>query len=388
MAYSNITNKFFYNNIEGKETTEGTIRKEMEAITLLIMHELYVNTNFRRIAPITIKELLESCNYCVNTTNINKFKDILLQLKELNKICFDVDLKEVKKNETIKINTENLMLDGADRYFQIDDEEIEIIKNNVPNKSNKMINTLLVYCYLKARVHKPTSNADTCSVTTYQEFVKIEEFTGVSKAETYINILEELGLISVKRDMMMKDGQGNVRNCANIYLVNCLVDVKDRDKELKEGFKAYKNYYEELGYSFFKAKTEQKNNNLVINGLKGQLKKQENEGRDTTEIEEKLAKAEQNRQQQKKQSNDNNNNNNVIEFSDIRTDKGIPKKKVNPFKKAVKEDIEEPITRVDMFRGASNIMKQKQSKDISKAKIEDITDIDEFEYKRRYIPNF
>ena len=138
MAYSNITNKFFYNNIEGNETTEGTIRKEMEAITLLIMHELYVNTNFRRIAPITIKELLESCNYCVNTTNINKFKDILLQLKELNKICFDVDLKEVKKNETIKINTENLMLDGADRYFQIYDEEIEIIKNNVPNKSKNL----------------------------------------------------------------------------------------------------------------------------------------------------------------------------------------------------------------------------------------------------------
>lgn len=386
LYFGMIPNSYFYNREEGKQTILEQLNKEQ--VTLLILYNIQALKSANKITYTSIGKLLELCGYGDIQKNIKKFKEILKRLEELEYIEVKQDIETIKKNELLEITTEgldNLLEDG---FFIMTNEEIELIQK-LDNKRGRMTNALVVYFYLKARTFKYNAEnedkIDYYAPTTYQSVAYLQDYTYVKNINNVIEDLEELDLITVKRNMQMTDKKGNIQNCSNIYLINGLLDEDKMNKNeaLEQGFSRYKADRKQEGYTNFrKISVEQKQQQTFNAGLKGQLKKQKNEGRDTTEIEEKLAKAEQKKQQQKKQTN----NANVIEFSDIRTDKGIPKKKkVNPFTKAVKEDIEEPITRADMFKSACNVMKQKQSKDISEAKIEDI---EEYEYKRRYIPNF
>ena len=382
--FTKLPNRLYYTREEGQNSILSITE---EGITTLMLHYIKSYTGLNGISMFTLACLLEECGYTTHQKNVNKFKEILVKLKEIGAIECDIDLETIKKNDLLKITTEGLdLLSEESGFFILDNEVVETLKENIENKNGQMINTLNVYGLIYARSHKNDSkckSSERKAPTTYLGMDIFRKEALVTNVLPCTNKLEELGLLHVKRDMQMTDYKGKVQNCSNIYLIDSLIEEgMTAEETLNDGFRFYKEGKIAQGYTNFRKITaEQKQQQTSNAGLKGQLKKQQNEGKENKELENRVDEI----NKQKKQ----NDNNNVIELSDIRTDKGIPKnKKVNPFKKAIKEDIEEPITRVDMFKSATNIMKQKQSKDINKVHINDIEEYDVIEYKREYVPHF
>lgn len=295
-VYSKLTNKLFYVKVGEDEDEKGKYSVEESILyktgyddkAILILHELYVNTNFRRECLISLDYLIEKCGYKLNRDNRQSFKNTLEKLKELKLIEFEsID----KSNELIAINTEEIILQ-ATNYTQISDEELEVF-NNVTNMRFKT--TLLkLYLYLKARVFKRSINEKTGETynidiefvpqTTYQSYETIAKYTniGEGRIKKYIDTLQSLNLITYRKvgyRYKANDAKKKKTDCPNVYAINCLQE--DIDEELRVGVKQCKYEQEQNGYVV--TQESYKNHDSEKIGLYGSLVKKKNNNKITYE---------------------------------------------------------------------------------------------------------
>lgn len=290
-VFSKLTNELFYVKVGEDENGKGQYSCEESILyktkyddkVILILHELYINTNFRRQCLITLDYLIEKCGYKVDKDNRKSFKNTLEKLKELKLINFS----EINKsNELILIDTEEIILQARD-YTQLSDEEV-VIFNNVADVRKKT--TLLkLYLYLKARTTKRGNSVSTGKTrdiqvefvpqTTYQSYETINKYTNISESriKEYIDTLQNMKLITYRS--FGKRYKGNDKNqklteCPNVYAINNLQD--DIEAELELGIKRCKYDQQKQGYVI--VDREYKNNNRKINGKKGSLTKKLNNG--------------------------------------------------------------------------------------------------------------
>lgn len=288
--YSKITNELFYLK-EGKSTTEkGSILNLLkDDKVIIILHELYSNTSFKRTYQVNLDYLIEQCRYQVNQKSRKSFEITLNQLRKIKIINFDGNFKD----KVVVIDTEQLILMSSNEYFQIHNLELKIL--NTINDI-RLRNTLIkLYFYLKARTKKRSRNSKTGKIfniqadptpqVTWQSYEYIERYTniGQSHIKEYINKLKELGLIDYTncgKKYHSNDKNKKLSECPNIYTMSNL-NLEGNKQELELGLKQCKDSLEKDGWIVIKA--SYKNNDRQLNGKKGGLTKKLNNGTITEE---------------------------------------------------------------------------------------------------------
>lgn len=284
-SYSQITNEFFYLK-DGETTTEkGSILNTIkDDKVIIILHELYTNTSFKRTYQVNLDFLIEQCGYQVNQKSRKSFDDVLNKLREINLIAFSGTFKD----KIVVIDTEQLILKSSSKYFHLLSSEVKII-NAVDDL--RLRNTLLkLYLYLKARTKKRGINDKTGKVyniqvdatpqVTWQTYEYIEQYTniGQSHIREYINKLKELKLIDYAncgKKYHSQDKNKKLSECPNVYTI-CNLNPEGNEQELEYGLKQCKQSLEDKGWII--TKTNYKNNNRQLNGKKGGLIKKLNNG--------------------------------------------------------------------------------------------------------------
>lgn len=274
--FSKITNDLFY----VKKEDEGLIKAfANESIlyktnyynkVILILHNLYIGTNFNRECLITLDYLIHKCNYKTVKENRKSFKLILEKLRELELIRFE-DIH--KSNELIIINTEKLML-NQDNYTILTQYEIDVLSTV---KDMRLMSTLLkLYLYLKVKVTKRKEGEDinmyATPQTTYQSYEFISKYTNISESriKEYIDKLQDLGLIkyrNIGKRYKINDKYKKLTECPNVYALTILQE--DIDSELELGVKRCKK--KQLEDDYVVVNNNYKNNNRKTNGKKGAL---------------------------------------------------------------------------------------------------------------------
>lgn len=270
-CFSKVTNEMFY-GLNG-EKEKSILKYVNDNKVMLMMHHLFILTNFRNQATISIDLLIEECGYKVGKKNQASFKEILTKLKELELIDFEGEIKSYSK--IIRIDTTNLKLDG--KYFEIEDDEIELISAYTKD-IRETLNVMKVYFYLKARIPKGKEVAKNGGEpnATYDSYKTISEYTMISESniKKYIDILQEIDLIRYKNlGYKYKEENRKIKtDCSNTYVLTRV--SKDMiEEDLKEGLKKQKYFYEENGYKI--TSKGYKNNDKKENGLYGSLIKKE-----------------------------------------------------------------------------------------------------------------
>ena len=285
-SYSQLKNEIFYN--ENQETEESILNKVNDSKVIRVLHELYVCTNFRKVAITTLDYLIESCGYKVNQKSKKSFKEILNKLRELKIIDFKDDIASA---DMLEINTEELTC-NVSNFTQLADSEIKILETNITDTRSRA-NMLKLYLYLKARTFKRTNkdNGEKYGIeiefmpqTTYQTYEWIEKYTNISQSniKRYIDKLQELNLITYKsigKKYNSKDVKQVLTECPNIYAINNLQE--DVQEELELGIKRVKHNLRDKGFVI--VDKDYKNNDRKINGRKGYLIKKQNNGTITKE---------------------------------------------------------------------------------------------------------
>jgi predicted transcriptional regulator len=286
-SFSQLPNEIFYlkdENNEDKKTEKGSIINSVQDDkVIIILHELYVNSSFRREYDLPLDFFIEKCGYQVNQKSKKSFENVLNKLKELKIIYFSN-----VKDKIVVVDTEELMLKSSTNYFQITDQEIKTLKS-ISDLRLRM-SLLKLYAYLKATVSKRNINKDTgdkydiqvnaLAQVTWQSYDYIEKYTNIGQAhiKLYIDKLKELGLInytSCGKKYHSQDKYKKLSECPNVYTI-CNINECGDEQELEYGLKQCKNHLEEKGWII--TKTEYKNNNRQINGKIGGLTKKLNKG--------------------------------------------------------------------------------------------------------------
>lgn len=282
-VYSQLPNEVFYALDGGKYRENGSLLHEFEydGKIILILHTLYVKTDFARECVTTLEYLIEKCGYKVTNDSRKKFKDILNKLKEIGLINFK---DEIVSGKMMEIDTEQLLL--SSNFFQASNEEMEKFKT----VEDLRLRTTLVklYFYLKARVYKRGIDIDTGErhntnverepQVTYQSYELIEKYTGISQAriKNYIDILQDMKLITYRKPgyRYKADDKNKIKTeCPNVYAINNLQE--DIDAELEFGVKRCIYNQREQGYVVTNQGYKEHDNKKI--GLYGALmKKQKN----------------------------------------------------------------------------------------------------------------
>lgn len=283
-TFSKVPNILLLPIEEGKSIL-NTVKNDK---TILILHELYMCTNLRKTAVINIEYLIHKTGYFDNSINRKEFKDILLALKSIDLISFKDD--DFKPKDFIEINTSKLI--EVNKYCKLHDSEIKLIKDNT--KEKEFTNLLKVYLYLKIRCYKRSEPTPIVKILsgdnpeiTYCSYENISYYTNISegKLKKYIDLLQEINLIKYK-NLGLKyhesDKKKRTSDCSNIYALTYVSGLNNLDDELSFGLKQQKEVYKNNGYKIIR-NGKYKNNNRQINGRKGYLIKQKNNGKITKE---------------------------------------------------------------------------------------------------------
>jgi predicted transcriptional regulator len=302
-SFSQLTNEIFYlkdENNDDKKIEQGSIINTIQDDkVIIILHELYVNSSFRRTYNLNLDFFIEQCGYQVNQKSKKNFEQVLNKLKDNKLINFDSI-----NNKIISIDIEPLILKSSKNYFILTDEEINTFKNV---KDLRLRITLLkVYTYLKATTTKRSINEKTgekyniqvigVPQVTWQSYEYIEKFINIGQAhlKTYIDKLKELGLIdyaSCGKKYHSKDKYKKLSECPNVYTITNLNECGN-EQELELGLKQCKNWLEEEN-GWIVTKTNYKNNDRKTNGKIGGLTKKLNKGTITDKQKEELDKLKQ-----------------------------------------------------------------------------------------------
>jgi predicted transcriptional regulator len=285
-TFSKLPNQVFYLKDEDNNKTErgSVIDIIKDDKVIIILHELYMNTSFRRDYHLNLDFFIKQCGYQVNQKSRKSFENILNKLKIMKWINFNNNFKE----KIIVIDTEQLMLKSSKSYFQISDDEIKKL-NSVSDLRLRMT-VLCLYAYLKATTFKRSISEKTGKrfniqvepkpQVTWQSYEYIEKYTNISQShmKDYIDKLKELGLIdytSCGKKYHSQDKNKRLSECPNVYTI-CNINDCGNEQELELGLNQCKRSLEEKGWIVIK--TEYKNNNRKLNGKKGGLVKKLNNG--------------------------------------------------------------------------------------------------------------
>ncbi|GAA0075973.1 hypothetical protein UT300005_03510 [Clostridium sp. CTA-5] len=288
--YSKITNQLFYIR-EGKSSNEknSILNNVGDDKVILVLHKLYLLTNFEKKALITLDYIIEKCGYSVNQRTRKSFRDILLQLRYYGWINFEGEDGDIKSGQMIEIDTEALFYTTETDFTSLTQNEVKTIMDNELNSKTR-IALIKLYLYLKARTYKRSFEEnklekgleewkyeefagwnDYRSQSTYQSYELINRFTNISQSniKQLIEKLQELGLITYASagKKYLKGKPSTITECENVYVINNLQESIKR--ELKIGLKQYCYKAREQGYSI--TNREYTNNDRKINGRIGGL---------------------------------------------------------------------------------------------------------------------
>lgn len=302
--YSKITNQLFYTR-EGKSSypEKSILNTVGDDKVILVLHNLYLLTNFEKNALVTLDYFIEKCGYCVNQKTRRSFKDILLKLRSCDWIDFEGGYEDIKSGQMIEINTESLFYYTETNFTSLTEAEVKTIMDNEENSKTK-IALIKLYLYLKARTYKRAYEENgfeegmdewQCSEiaglynyrsqSTYQSYELINRFTNISQSniKQLIGKLQELGLITYASagKKYLKGKPSTITECENVYVINNLQPQLSIKRELEIGIKQYCYMLREKGYSI--TDREYTNNDRKINGRIGGLTNKFKNGTITTE---------------------------------------------------------------------------------------------------------
>ena len=245
----------------------------------------------RSYSRFTLKYLIENSGNKIDRhkgKNLDKFKELLSLLQTYKYIECDTDLSKVKENDfivckvlldfktkevTIKDNDETIIENKFTEFFKIDiDEYYRLIENTSKLDTCTLVN---IYFYIVARISNKNNKAKVC----YMSIDNILKDLNISKntLTKYISYLKDNKFIYFDNiGTIEKDGKKLTSN--NVYSL-------DKDN-LKLGLEESKIYYKVQGYTILG--NNKKSVTMTINGLKGRIKQLKAQGKDTSEMEEKL----------------------------------------------------------------------------------------------------
>lgn len=268
--YSRIPNKLFYMKNEDEEreyeieyTKKGTILNVIDDNkVILILHELYLGSDFRFKCYRTIDSLLEDIGYKLDKDNRKAIKIILLKLREMGYINFGGTETSIKSTTLLKIDVRKLKEETKDNFFELAQCEIDKIMDLECDLRTKM-GMLKFYLYLKARVYKRRKENDDTYLdrfhnakaeATFQSYEFIEKYTGIKRKQAieYVDKLVELEMITVYRGKYVyKEKDSELwKDFSNIYVINDLqANEEDIKQEIKLCVKQYSHLLQERGCS-------------------------------------------------------------------------------------------------------------------------------------------
>lgn len=235
----------------------------------------------------SLEQLITTCNMKVDShksKSVDQFRNILIGLEEKKFITnAKCDLKSIKPKELITCEysiPQQVDKDSKDtQFFQVYREDyLKLL--NCETKLNK-ITLMYIYYYLLARMSNGKGD------TTIYCFPKYEDITkdlNISETtfNTYANELQTLELIAYGNiGLITKNDEKKQAN--NVYCRHV--------SHLQNALDISKNYWMAEGFKIVGKKATK--TNASIRGLKGQIQKQQNQGKDTTKLENKLAKLEE-----------------------------------------------------------------------------------------------
>lgn len=301
--YSKITNQLFYIR-EGKSSSEknSILNYVGDDKVILVLHKLYILTNFEKNALVTLDYIIEECGYGINQKTRRSFKNILLKLRDSGWIDFEGE-EEIKSGRMIEIDTEALFYGNETNFTSLTQNELKTIMDNEENLKTR-IALIKLYLYIKARIYKRAQgenefkegmNEWECSEiagwynyrsqSTYQSYELINRFTNISQSNIkhLIEKLQELDLITYASAgrKYLKGKPNTMTECENVYVVNNLQPQEAIKREIKIGLEQYCHILREQGYSI--TNKEYTNNDRKINGRIGGLTNKLKKGTITAE---------------------------------------------------------------------------------------------------------
>ncbi len=304
-----------------------------------ILSYLVAERNRISISRFSIRDIIESCNYKVDShkgKSVDKFKELLSTLQQLNYIESNIDLYKVKVNDLIKCK---VLLDFNTKEVTVQEDEETIIENKkteffkidiyeyyrlIENTSKLDTCTLInIYFYIVARLRHEENKPTVC----YMSYDDILKDLNISKntLNKYLSYLKDNEFIYFSNIGTIE--KGNKKTTANnVYSLN--------ENDLKLGLEESKTYYKIEGYTILGNNT--KSVVMTINGLKGRIKQLKAQGKDTSKMQEKLQE-----ELNKIKPKDKDETISDEELDDILNSKGRSEKEVfeygfgldNPFKR-------------------------------------------------------
>lgn len=291
---SNFWNKLPNNLVWTYNQCETPLCKD-DDLMLPILVYLNECKNSRGLVQFTLEDLIISCGLKVNTNkgkSVEQFKKRLSQIQTYGWLDKNVSFENLKPKEFIKcefkITYDKDKEDNDTHFFPLRSDNFHIIMN-CDTKLDK-IKLLKTYCYCLARMGKNNSEqlenlkyyngCDTKINSFYDTYGKICEDLNISdKSFTqYLKLLKELELIFSGNIGLVKNKEGQTYMANNIYTC-CKSD-------LKRALACSKEYYIENGYKIIGKKNSTKHRQS--NGIKCNITKEENKGKDVHELIEKL----------------------------------------------------------------------------------------------------
>lgn len=256
-----------------------------------IISYLVVERNRISISRFTLKDIIESCNYKVDShkgKSVDIFKGLLSTLQTFNYIECNTDLSKVKLNDFIKckvlldFNTKEITVqeDGETitenkkkDFFKIDVYEYyRLIESNSKLDTCTLIN---IYFYIVARLKNEKTKAKVC----YVSYDEILNDLNISKntLSKYLSYLKDNKFIYFD-NIGEVENRGKTIHTRNVYSLS--------ESDLILGLEESKGYYKDLGYTILGENI--KSTSRKINGLKGRIKQLKDQGKDTSKMEDKL----------------------------------------------------------------------------------------------------
>lgn len=290
------------NNLVWISSNEDKIKGEIPLCKdndILFATIVYMNINTTNIGEVkfTFEDLITFCGLKVRTgknNSIEQFKKVLSYLQQLKFITSDNDFLMIKPKELIKIDFNITYKKDEDSN---DIEWFKLYYKNLIKIINSDINVdklklLRVYCYYLSRVKRNNEEQktqleeymigdDTVVESFYDKYKTICNDLGISESllRKYLDILEELELIFTDNIGQVKNSDGKEWTANNVYV--------DNKVYLKRALECSKEYYEnELHCTVLGRKVKTKS--TISKGYQGKIRQENNKGKDTTKLENKL----------------------------------------------------------------------------------------------------
>lgn len=195
---------------------------------LVLIHELYIGSNFRKMYNNTLDGIISNIGYKIEKSNRGAIRKLLKQLMEYGYIHFDCNIDKIKSDKMINIDVSNMVGKCTeDGYVELSDDELELIMNTSVDMRSKM-GALKLYTYLKMKVNKNTNTTLTMGEhpeALYESYEFIRKNLGIKQeqAAKYVDLLEDIELITTIRGKYKVGKSGSWVDMPNIFAINKLL---------------------------------------------------------------------------------------------------------------------------------------------------------------------